>query len=442
MTRQAVCLRCDWEGQTRSDTCPNCGVRLYRRVERAGLSTPWLARIRQRIARRSAPPAAGDLARGPLVPAHGTPAAAGPMEEVRSGRRRGSAAVVAAVVIVTGLAVWFVQQHTPAPPHERTGEVGSIIYTARAADGQTRLYRWDLFADTVSRGPLVHDPLALFDAEAAHPGWVGITSRSPAGGVDIGVFKFLGPDDQPLPLGRGDVSAWAPHGGDAVVGSLQPSIDGCSVLSVFAIHLSPSSERQAAGERICAQLDAVQLSQGVIYLSLRGSSGSRIAFLSVSRLRPLLNHYRLDSLSPASDMVVTPDAVGSQSSPGAALFFRGPSSQRPIPYVFGGSPFVLDRVLAWDPDATEALALGSVGGRSGFYRLQAAPPLSDTLPQTQPATYIAPAQGHAEALYTGVGTRLVFSGGRFSRVFDDSTSPFPMPPGAPVPTGPMAWVGP
>jgi hypothetical protein len=364
------------------------------------------------------------------------------MEEVRSGRRRGAAAVASAV-IVTGVAVWFIQQHTPVPAHQQTGEVGSIVYTARGSDGRTRLYRWDLLADTVSRGPLVDDPLALFDAEAAHPGWVGVTSRSPTAGVDIGVFKFLGPDDQSLPLGHGEVAAWAPQGANAVVGTAQPSSGGCRYLSVLAIHLSPLSTRKTAGERVCAQLYGVQLSQGVIYLSLRGSAGTRVASVSVGRLRLLLNHYRLDSLSPASDMVVTPDpSPGSPSPTGSALYFRGPPSQGPIPYTFGASPFVLDRVLAWDPDGTEALALGTAGGRSGFYRLQAAPPIGDTQPQTQPATYVAPARGYADALYTGVGTRLMFSGGRFSRVFDESTSPFPMPPGAPVPTGPMAWVGP
>jgi hypothetical protein len=390
-------------------------------------------------------PASGSgdaIARGPSAPDGGTRAAGDPMEEVRSGRRRGAgAAVVASAVIITGVAVWFIQQHTPAQPRDRTGEVGSIIYTAGAQDGQTRLYRWDLFAGTITRGPVVRDPLALFDAEAAHPGWVGIESRSPTGGVDIGVFKFLGPDDQTFPLGHGAVAAWAPQGANIVVGTAASS-SGCSYLHVLAIHLSPLTKEESAGERVCAQLDGVQLGERT-FLSLRGSAGTRVAYLSVHRLRPLLNHYRLDSLSPANDMVVTPDPPpGSPSVPGSALYFRGPASQRPIPYTFAGSPFVLDRVLAWDPSATEALALGSAGGRSGFYRLQAAPPIGDTQPQTQPATYIGPAQGHADALYTGVGTRLVFSGGQFSRVFDDSTTPFPMPLGAPVPAGPMVWVGP
>jgi len=354
--------------------------------------------------------------------------------------------MVSAVILV-GIAVWFVQRHTPAPAGHPTGEVGSIIYAVRAADGQTRLYRWDLLANTVSRGPVVHDLIGLFDASAAHPGWVGETSGSHIGGVDIGVFKFLGPDDHALPLGHGDVAAWAPRGADTVVVTARPASNGCIRLYVLAIHLAPLQQDPTGGERRCASLNGVQLSR-VTYLSLHDSEGSRVALLSVGRLRTILHGYRLESLSPANDMVVIPDAPARSPSPAgspsplptawsAALYFRGPASQSPTPYASDGAPFVLDRVLAWDPNGTEALALGSAGGRSGFFRLAAAPPVG----ATQPAVYIGPAAGDAEALYTGVGTRIVFSGGSFSRVFEGSSTPFLMPPGSPVPTGPMVWVG-
>ena len=332
-----------------------------------------------------------------------------------------------------------------------------IIYEANSADGGSRLYRWDLFANTVSRGPAVRDLVGLFDASAAHPGWVGETSRSRIGGVDIGVFKFLGPDDHALPLGHGDVAAWAPDGSHAVVVTARPLSSGCNRLYVLAIHLTPLRQDPIGNERRCASVDGVQLGYHVTYLSLRGPDGSRVAFQSVGRLRTILDHFRLDSLSPASDMVVIPDASpGSPTSTpaptptaaptpaptaapaawSASLYFRGPASQSPTPYAYGSAPFVLDRVLAWDPNGTEALALGSAGALTGFFRLDAAPPQGDT----QPAVYIGPAAGDAEALYTGVGTRVIFSDGRFSRVYDGSSAPLSLPPGAPLPTGPMVWV--
>jgi len=453
VTRHAVCLRCDWEGETRAHACPNCGVRLYRRVT-ANRAAPWSSRLRERLSRPTEPVTIDTpiVARAPRSPRGTRPESS---SEGRSGRRGAGVALVALAVLLAGISVWFVQRHTPAPGPPHTGEVGSIIYEARSTDGQTRLYRWDLFANTVSRGPVVHDLIGLFDASGAHPGWVGETSGSATGGVDIGVFKFTGPDDQALPLGHGDVAAWAPQGTDALVGTARPASNGCASLYLLAIHLSPLRQDPTGGERVCASLESVQLSQRVTYLSLRGPKGSRVAFVSVGRLRTLLNHYRMDGLSPANDMVVTPDMPSdtpsdtpSSSTPGsgaqtigvpdrnAALFFRGPAGQSPTPYMSAGSPFVLDRVLAWDPGGTEALVLGFAGGRSGFFRLVAAPPTGPM----QPAIYVGPAARDAEALYTGVGTRIVFSGGQFSRVFDGSSAPLAMPPGAPVPAGPMVWL--
>ena len=440
MTRQAVCLRCDWEGETRAATCPNCGVRLYRQVtatSRSRLST----RLRERFSRGSPKSSGGTapkVARTPLAASGGARPAGETPGVVESVPRRGAGSALIAVAALAAIgAVWFVHGHTPAkaPVGPRTGEVGSIVYEARSPSGQTRLYRWDLAANTLHPGPVVHGLLSLVDASGAHPGWVGATWSAPGGGVDIGVFKFLGSADQALPLGNGDVAAWAPRGVDAVVAAMAPLRRGCGRLSVLAVHLSPLRQEQTAGERVCATLDGVALSQRVTYLSLQGPRGSRIAFLSVGRLRTLLNGYRLDSLSPANDMVVTPDATQDVGS-GAALYFRGPANQSPTPYRFNGAPFVLDRVLAWDPNQTEALALGTTPGRTGVFRLTAAPPSGPT----QPVTFVGPTRGYSDGVYTGV-TRIVFTAGAFSRIFDDSTSPLPLPAGAPVPIGPMVWIG-
>ena len=440
MTRLAVCLRCDWAGETRAATCPNCGVRLYRPVMATNRS-PLVTRLRERVARVPAKSRADTgpvVARAPLAPSIGARSAADTSGDVEPVSRRGAGgALIAFAVLVTLSAVWFVQRHTPAkaPVGRRTGEVGSIVYEARSPSGQTRLYRWDLAANTVHPGPVVNGLLSLVDASGAHPGWVGATWSAPGGGVDIGMFKFLGASDQALPLGHGDVAAWAPHGVDAVVGTMAPLPGGCGRLSVLAIHVSPLRHEQTAGERVCATMDGISLSQRVTYLSLHGPRGSRIAFLSVGRLRTLLDGYRLDSLSPANDMVVTPDRADKGGS-GAALYFRGPASQSPTPYRYTGAPFVLDRVLAWDPNLTEALALGSAAGRTGAFRLTAAPPSGPT----QTVTFVGPTRGYSDAVYTGV-TRIVFTDGAFSQVFDDSSSPLPLPAGAPAPMGPMVWIG-
>ena len=378
-------------------------------------------------------------ARAPLA-SQRVPAGEPSVEGERDRRRGAGSALIAFAALASIAAVWFVQGHTPAktPVGPRTGEVGSIVYEARSPSGQTRLYRWDLFPNTVRPGPVVHGLLDLVDASGAHPGWVGATWTAPGGGVDIGVFKFLGPADQALPLGHGDVAAWAPHGVDAAVGTGSPAAGGCSRLSVLAIRVSPLRQEQTAGERVCATLDGIALSQRVTYLSLHGPRGSRIAFLSVGRLRPIVGRYRLDSLSPANDMVVTPDATtGLTWAQASALYFRGPASQSPTPYSSDGAPFILDRVLSWGPNGTEALALGSAAGRTGIFRLAAAPPAGPT----QPAVYLEAARGYSDGLYTGVGTRIIFSGGVFSRVFDGSSSPLPLPAGAPVPMGPMVWIG-
>jgi hypothetical protein len=359
--------------------------------------------------------------------------------EATATRRPGAGiAAIVAGLVAASVVVWFVQRHSPVPVQVHTGEVGSIVYAARTADGQTRLYRWDLIADVVHRGPVVRNLIGLYDASAAHPGWVGESSSSPTGGVDVGVFKFLGPDDEALPLGHGAVVGWAARGADVAVGTLIHQVGGCGQLHILLIHVATRRHETAGDEdeRVCATLDAVAQGQTLTFLSLGAGPDPRIVHTSEGRLRPVLDRAHLESLSPADDLIVTPASSSpSSQSQAAALYFQGPPSQTATPYMLGGSPFVLDRVLAWAPDGSEALALGSSGGRTGFFRLEAAPPEGPT----QPAVYVGPAIGYANALYTAT-TRMVFSDGHFSRVLDGSTTTFPLPPGAPVPTGPMVWV--
>ncbi|MFN8233017.1 MAG: hypothetical protein U0V56_05980 [Actinomycetota bacterium] len=61
------------------------------------------------------------------------------------------------------------------------GLTGTLIYAVDRGDGTSVLWRWDLRTGELRRGPEVATPIEPVDANAASPGWVGVTSRTASG---------------------------------------------------------------------------------------------------------------------------------------------------------------------------------------------------------------------------------------------------------------------
>jgi hypothetical protein len=101
-------------------------------------------------------------------------------------------------------------------------------------------------------------------------------------------------------------------------------------------------------------------------------------------------------------------------------------------FAFGG-------VLAWAPSSFEALVLGVSSGRPsptpGIYALDTL--LADGI---DPPRWVMEASGPTSATYTGDGVAIVATAGDVFAVHDGGVSTVPLPLGAPLVDGRVAWI--
>ena len=150
-------------------------------------------------------------------------------------------------------------------------------------------------------------------------------------------------------------------------------------------------------------------------------------------------------VTPSSEfvpaVVATRPATGDYDPPplkisGAASLvrqFRG----RPVPLLVRGVALRVDHVLAWAPDGNSALVVARLGGdRPGLWSV----PLSIAEGKPPDPRYLAGVRGVTAAAYASDGTAFVVTDGRLWSFRHRSLAPVDVPPGAPLPTGPLAWI--
>ena len=146
-----VCLRCDWQGETKESTCPNCGVLLYV----PGATRPKAARLR----------AADDRAELIHQPAESLTSRldppVSPRTEASFRRSTGSAAafVIAALVLMVAFDAWLRSDGTlPTLPESPDANLG------------------DVFSAPISQLGLPAPPAGVGPIEDL-PGWISCSKR-------------------------------------------------------------------------------------------------------------------------------------------------------------------------------------------------------------------------------------------------------------------------
>ena len=168
----------------------------------------------------------------------------------------------------------------------------------------------------------------------------------------------------------------------------------------------------------------------------------------------LLEGYGLIAISPGGDMLVTPGteflpaivptkpATGDYDPPpswvaGQAFAyrqFRGP----PVPYVVQGVALRVDEVLGYAPGEITALVIGRLGGdRPGLWEL----PLGVARVESTTPRYVADVGGVTTAAYANDGSAFVLTEGHLWLLRNHRLSPLDVPEGAPMPNGPLVWIG-
>jgi hypothetical protein len=404
-----TCLRCDWNGDARTNSpCPRCGAPLF-----------------------SAKPAA---TRAPAVSARGSKAQADTVGEAgggtvpRAGRRAVGPAVFAAISLLVALALVLSQRH----PHSRPGSAGTsgvLIYSVSLPAGTSQLYRWDLATGKVTPGPKILGLDSL--SPTAKPGWVGVSRYLPSGQMQAGVLKTLTAGEALKPLLVGRFVAFDASGTSAVSIREGPQTLGCNNrMAVDVREIAVGVGQRQYQSRTCSFVLSIARAGGTTYLSLVRGRSLSIEFVGYGVLHQILGGNKLESISSANDMLVVPNQGQS-----AGLFFRGTGALDPIPIASDGQPLELAFVLAWSPDASKALVVGQVGGQVGIYEVEVGPGVSPRVP-----AFVTSIPDRAWASYAADGTAYVASGGRMFTLRDGQVSALPLPSGAPAPDGPVMWL--
>ncbi len=409
---QATCLRCDWQGATDDAACPRCGEPLYR----PGL----LPRVRA----AAPPPAAID----PVEP-EAEPEPEGPNP------RRSSPwtilAAMAAVAAVLALLLNGVPERRPAGSQVLRG---TLVYVGDAggAPADRRLWKLDLATGGVARGPRVPEVEELRSAPGAGPGWMVFTARLPDGRGRAYVLHGTAPTDLPVALSSGDLVSWGPYGLNVVVARRGPLRTGCRRdVAVGLISVESGSREPAFRQRdLCGDILSIGRDGATTYFTRLRNGRIGIFFTGYKVAHPVLRDYALVSVSPASDMFVTP----TEGMAGTVLYWRGRGG--PVPLSDGKQDLFVLRVLAWSPDATLAVVAGELGGGgSGIFVVRAGPGDERRVP-----TRIAPIGGPTGAAFSDDGVAYLALDGRLYAYLGGRLSPIPLPAGAPRPAGPIAWM--
>jgi hypothetical protein len=359
---------------------------------------------------------------------------------------RGLASSLAIVVVALAVAGWFAAHpadRAATGPRMPPGLTGTLLYAVDRGDGTSRLWRWDLETGELRRGPDVATPVQLVDADAANPGWVGVTSRSASGELVASVLRFLEPQDVSVPLLHGDRIAWDGRGMTVAALDEGELAGGClRHVTIDLVRLASSErDRQFERDRLCGRITTLGRASLVTFFTLRRAGRTNVYFAGVHTHRILRDHTML-SVSPTSDLLVVPTPDVSDPHGGAAvlggdvsLFFRGLGEAGPIAYGTPGRPFGLDRVLAWTTDSLSAIVLGRWGDLSGLFLLDGG--AGDGL---DPPRYLGPSSGLAHAAFSQRDVGFVVDGPALSYVHDGVLVPLPLPSDAPAPDGAIAWI--
>lgn len=448
----AICFRCDWQGDTKATSCPSCGAPLYRPAprerERRAAPTPG-----------AGPSPAGERARsGPR--SGSTDDAERPPSETR-----GSTTSVRSVYVLVGIVFSVIvfllvrggPEEEPAggtdtPRSRATG--GILVYTVPDGNGAARLWRWDLITDRAVRGPLIREPLAMTTVRSTRSGWLGFTSDLGNGVFEASVLDSLDVDARVEPVGRADIVTWIRQGASVVLIDRGPILDSCRrEVRVTSVTVGSPASDVILHDTICGDiLSAGRTSLGY-FVTRQGLKGVDVVGAGYADAGVLLRDHGVIGISPGGEMLVTPSTEflpaivptrpsrGGYDPPplrvaGAAEHFAQ-FGGRPVPYLVRGISLRVDRVLAYDPAAQIALVVGRVGGElPGLWEL----PLVPLEGGTAPPRLVGSVGGITAAAYANDGTAYVVTNGWLYRLRDHVLKRIDVPSGAPTPTGPLAWI--
>lgn len=441
-TVEKVCLRCDWEGETGSRTCPDCGTPLWlphrpadERARRRPLAW-WRGRRRARVgtaevvttAPEVPPPAAAPLPSHPEITRDESP------EMIAAARDRRRVALTVGIVVVAALVVIAIIRAASPTSVDPVGQAvgGRLVYAIRDdADPQFwRIWIVDLSTGTYARGPRLLEPLFLARATQVSPDAVmSVAERTTGESADL--LRFLGPDDEAVSLLSGDSAAWSPLGDTAAVADVR---GGCAGIEVSTWDPTLARRDRHPLPTGCADLTSLVAAYGATYVTLEGRGGSSIAQVEGAGFRTIVPGWEAVAAS-GRDLYVVRSPVGAEGP--VLQVLSGASSDVVIRPVGGPQePFIFERFLAWGSGPGGDLVLGTYQGVRGVYRITE----YHEADAIRPVRVFETLARDVGATATLDGTVIVSVDGTLHTIHESASQPITLPEDAPVPGAVVVWL--
>lgn len=346
-------------------------------------------------------------------------------------------ALVTAILVTAGAAFFGAFTHPPEPEAEPTplwSPSGALVFVASGGADRVRLWHWDLATGEVELGPIVDRPVELVSATSVLAGSVGMTTVGEKGDRRAWFVRFPASTDAPEPLVSGDVVAWAFGGSRVVTARRRPPTPACEEGGSQIVSFDIPTSGTGPDLNVCADVPSVARAGFTTFFTRRSSDGTSIRYVGIHRSHEVLPGHTLLAASPTGDLLV---AAGDAGSGGAAQLYWQGNRNGPVPYALGTQSLFLDRVLAWSPDAGQALVLGRVGRRLGVWSIRAGASAS---PVVRAPLLVVRVDEPTWATYAADGTAFIEAGGELLAYRDGALSPMDAPSGVSPPAGPLVWV--
>jgi hypothetical protein len=325
---------------------------------------------------------------------------------------------------------------------------GRLAYTTFETEGSLgqRLVMLDLVTGSVSVGPLVPVAEELLAAGSLDNQLLLIADDAGAQGVAF-ALSDLSPSGRLREVASGEVLSLSTDGSALLVGrsrSIGGGEMGCGshAFTLSRVDLATGRRRDVFEGRIaCGNLVSATLDRDLLVASFVRDGRVEVDAIWPQNPTVLFHDLAHVSVSPRGTLLfVAPEgdlnALGVWPGTPSGPMFVWPGSGSPRPLV-SGADLIVQRVLAWSADGSQVVVNGSVRGQRGMWLVYV--PAGTIQPLLRPGV-LSRRSASSGAAFDDEGSVFAAVPGTIVVATEAGVFPLDLPPDAPSPAGPLAWL--
>ncbi|HEX6230607.1 MAG TPA: hypothetical protein VF029_02730 [Actinomycetota bacterium] len=325
--------------------------------------------------------------------------------------------------------------------------VFTTFETAGSPGGEQQIWVLDLSTGALSQGPLVPTAEELWVADPARRWLVLVTAPMRAEGTAY-LLTGLTPGAEPVELASGDLLSLSADGSGLFVGRSErtgrtgPACERHRyTLSRVAVE-SGARVTLAEGRLPCGHVVSGTVLGNAPMISVVHRGRPEVRLLRPRDPAVLFRGLAHLSSSPRGTvLLVEPErgvlrglGVWPRTPTGPALVWPGAGAPRPL---LSGERLYAQRVVAWSPDGGRVVVGGIVGDERGLWLVYVP---AGTFEPLLPPNSFPLRSAFSGAAFDDRGRAFGGAPGTLVVATEEGVVPIPLPPDAPSPVGPVAWL--